>query len=582
MAAKVLLLGAALISAVSASAAAAAAPKVTDPPAYIKAFVPKARGQIIINPVESELGNADSYRLTNFGPDNPVVTFAGGVYHYIEAHKAYLSEETVTTTVNNAKVTTKVPVAAAVATGTGTATPGLGAGDLAITFSESVADALRKTADNAIAACSLTKRDLSKRLDSVQCIIDAAVKASGESGPFDAVMTEAFWNQLGSLAATNAPEYLTSALAVLATQAVRNKALVILGAIIVGTKLAGPIAMLKIPEAGVGAPTSDHAKPKCDASAGANKDSPLCSDSNCKGNSDSPKCTAGDNKGCACLLLGTDFPLQIFKQSWWDNQQQVVASFAANPNLLGTAPPSCHVNSFGNAFDGKPAASPASWCVCNIEGIDRIYPTVASASAPCALTTLPAATISPTLTAKKGGSVTSCRTSTVTGTGAGTGSYCTCNDNSMYGVDTWTVGTQTVTGCSATRTTSSKTTNPAMATATCNPPQRYSMEQDRILLIAEYYCPSTHNGDAYKDRHDTTSGVNDGGVIAVLASLDKGCVNHVPIDQADCRAALQSIYDKCHVGQSLGYGGSASIKCQRFNVTIVKYGSWLPSGPTLP
>lgn len=62
----------------------------------------------------------------------------------------------------------------------------------------------------------------------VQCMIDAAVKASGENGPFDAVMTESFWNELGSLVAKNAPEYLVNTLALVATKAQRNKATVIL------------------------------------------------------------------------------------------------------------------------------------------------------------------------------------------------------------------------------------------------------------------------------------------------------------------------------------------------------------------
>lgn len=65
-------------------------------------------------------------------------------------------------------MTTVTPVAAAVATGSSN-TPGLAAGDRALTFSESVADALRKTADNAIAACGLKNRDLRKRLDCKSC-----------------------------------------------------------------------------------------------------------------------------------------------------------------------------------------------------------------------------------------------------------------------------------------------------------------------------------------------------------------------------------------------------------------------------
>ena len=102
-------------------------------------------------------------------------------------------------------------------------------------------------------------------------MIDAAVKASGEDGPLNAIMTDAFWDELGDLLAANAPEYLYNALAVLASQAQKNKALIILGSMMVATKLAGPIAVLKIPQAGVGSPTNNDNEPKCDPSADAHK-----------------------------------------------------------------------------------------------------------------------------------------------------------------------------------------------------------------------------------------------------------------------------------------------------------------------
>jgi hypothetical protein len=83
---------------------------------------------------------------------------------YIEGHTKYLSLETITTVVNNQPTTTTSEVKVAVETATA-GNEDQAAGDIAVTFSKDVADALRTTADSAIQACGLTKRSLDKRLD---------------------------------------------------------------------------------------------------------------------------------------------------------------------------------------------------------------------------------------------------------------------------------------------------------------------------------------------------------------------------------------------------------------------------------
>lgn len=47
---------------------------------HIAAIVPTSPGQIGINPVSNELGNPDEYIFTDFGPNNPVVTWDGKTY----------------------------------------------------------------------------------------------------------------------------------------------------------------------------------------------------------------------------------------------------------------------------------------------------------------------------------------------------------------------------------------------------------------------------------------------------------------------------------------------------------------------
>lgn len=107
----------------------------------------------------------------------------------------------------------------------------------------------------------------------VSCIVDAAVKASGTNGPLDAIGTDAFWESIAVSIAENAPEYLANAYAVLQSQAQKNKALIIIGAILAGVKLSGPIAVVNIPAKGVGGSDSDSNDDsnKCDPSKPADK-----------------------------------------------------------------------------------------------------------------------------------------------------------------------------------------------------------------------------------------------------------------------------------------------------------------------
>ncbi|KAI0972375.1 hypothetical protein F4678DRAFT_460596 [Xylaria arbuscula] len=569
------LFSAAVAVAVTDSAFTTPNPSPSEPAegAIIAAITPTSGG-IGINPVSVELGSPSDYVLTDLGPDNPLVTWDGNVYHYIEGHTSYLSLETITTTVDSQESTMTSSVKVSVQTASA-GDSSQQAGAIGITFSEDVADALRNTADAAIQACGLTKRSLSKRLDSTTCVIDAAVQASGDGGPLQSAATDEFWEAINVQVSQNAPEYLINAIAVLKSQAQKKKAQIILGAILVGyAAKTGPIAAVNIPVEGVGEPDK-----KCDPSIPANKESPLCQDTECQGNEDTQRCTTGPEKDCSCLLLAVDGPPQSYNQSWWDEQQNIIASVAANPNLLGTAVPSCSLNSAGNAFDGKPAATPASWCLCTNDGTKGVYPTIDTPSSPCAYTTVPTATISPMVTATSG-SVTSCRTQTDTVTGIYStplvNTYCTCNDNSRHALTTTTISGSTSIVCPDSTPTS--TTTSSTPTPTCNFPKKFTIQQDALVAAGERFCSDDNGaylrpitGGTYGNvlSEYNSTGASSGGQLYLYAYIDKGCSIPTYVNQDDCIAAFQSIFNNCDTGAAVRQGGAASIKCQWHNITAV-------------
>ncbi|KAI0116139.1 hypothetical protein F4776DRAFT_666462 [Hypoxylon sp. NC0597] len=451
-------------------------PKITPPPANpnILAINPTSSGQIGINPVTSDLGDPYSYVLTKLGSSNPVVTWDGSVYHYIEGHTNYLTVETKTTTVNNVPTTTTSTVKVSVETAAAGSDTGQEVGALGITFSKDIADNLRKAAEAAIQKCRVTR----KRSDVASCLIEAASSASGEGGPLEGTASDAFWESITAEVAENASSVLKDAIAVIQSQARKKKTLILVAVFLTATVLEGagdnddnPLAAINIPAAGVGSTTNEDKNTCPPEKRERTKNSPPCDDSDCKGPHDTQRCTEGENKDCPCLLRAGGGPKQVPDQSWWDEQQAVITSVIASPEIL-TATADCFVNSDGNAFDGKPAATPASWCVCDSSGTLRLYPTNDSPSSPCSYVALPTTTVSVSLTAPHGGKVTSCRIESYTADTLTTTlePYCTCNDNSMYPIDTWTDNGSQTTGCTPTRVTSPSTTTPPPTSSASPPP----------------------------------------------------------------------------------------------------------------
>lgn len=165
----------------------------------------------------------------------------------------------------------------------------------------------------------------------------------------------------------------------------------------------------------------------------------------------------------------------------------------ANPGLI-TAAPSCFVNGDGNDFNGQPAATPASWCVCDDHGTPRIYPTIDTPSSLCGYSALPTATIAPLVTAAKGETVTSCRIESLIATDTTVGPYCTCNDNFMHKIDTWTDNGSTVTGCIATRTAAAPTSTVDKPTMTTNSQTTVNTPPPMLICnsagdCTDYDCP---------------------------------------------------------------------------------------------
>lgn len=153
------------------------------------------------------------------------------------------------------------------------------------------------------------------------------------------------------------------------------------------------------------------------------EDSPICDDAECNGPHDTEICIQGTYKDCPCLLVGKSRPGQVADKNWWDQQQQIIESVIANPDILGTAAPACTVNSNTHDFDGNPAQVPATWCVCNDEGQNKVYSTVNTPSSPCALTALPTATITISNIASTGGPITSCRIASMVTAGTTIGTW---------------------------------------------------------------------------------------------------------------------------------------------------------------
>ncbi|KAI0538385.1 hypothetical protein GGR58DRAFT_501219 [Xylaria digitata] len=551
------LVSAAVVAAVPDSASITPGPSLPNPSAdvIIAAIDPTSAGQVGINPVSVELGSPNDYVLTDLGPNNPVITWDGSVYHYIEGHTGYLTLETMTTTVDSQTSTMTSSVKVSVQTAAA-GDPNQQAGAIGITFSEDVGDALRNTADAAIQACNLKRRSLSKRIDSISCIIDMAVEASGADGPLEGAATDEFWESIGVSIAENAPIIILAGYAV----------------------SIGPIAGVNIPAEGVGEPDkTSEPDETCNPSKPVNKDSPLCPDQDCQGGNDVQRCTTGPEKDRPCLLLGTDAPLQVYDQDWWDEQQGIISSIVTNPGLLGTAAPDCTLNSAGNAFDGKPVATPASWCICNNDGTRGIYPTVDTPSSPCAYTTSPTATISPMVTATSA-SITSCRTVTDTITGIystpSVVTFCTFNDNWQHWFTTWTISGTTSTGC----LTPTSTTPSATATPTCSEAKKFTIQEDALVPAAERFCSDNTKaflrpltGSTYGNVLGTynSTGASSGGQLYIYSYLDKGCNGPTLVDQNDCVTAFQTIFDRCDVGADTRNGGAASVNCQWYNITAV-------------
>ena len=101
----------------------------------------------------------------------------------------------------------------------------------------------------------------------------------------------------------------------------------------------------------------------------------------------------GPEKGCACLDVIPYHGPHPYDKEFWDARQDIFASIIAASAVTMAPIPSCTVNTHGKNFQGKPVASPESWCVCNDHGDSKPYSTIPSTSSPCALNTIPTSTI---------------------------------------------------------------------------------------------------------------------------------------------------------------------------------------------
>jgi hypothetical protein len=152
-------------------------------------------------------------------------------------------------------------------------------------------------------------------------MVDRAIELTNGDGPLKNVADDKFWEELTITLAADANEYLVNAIAVLASQAAKNKALVILAGLVAGYKIGGAIATINLPKAGVGNVESTDDNSTCDKTKKADENSPLCESSDCSGVDE--KCTQGSESGCACAVV-SNARMDGFDQAWSDEQQKII------------------------------------------------------------------------------------------------------------------------------------------------------------------------------------------------------------------------------------------------------------------
>ncbi|MCJ1480011.1 hypothetical protein MMC06_000165 [Schaereria dolodes] len=357
------------------------------------AIVPTSRGQIGVNPIISDFGPAAQYTGW-IGVDTAYLTQEPSSISYIGPNPSYLTMTTIATTANNkpSDVVSTVEIKVETATASLSGPP---VGSVGVLLPATLGDALRNSVSTALTSCAATKKMKRSGGDVMACLADFANTAAND-GTFDATNAQA-WSDFALEAAHNAPQVWLNAIQVAKTQAIKNKLILFMTAIPV---VAAGIKTYKynIPQEGAGAPTvsippqpsSTTSTTKCDPSQPKNQNSPLCQDTDCVGQNG--VCSVDPNKDCKCL----DVAVPVFDQfntSKGDSQQDLLHKISDVVIVSPPPPPPpCFVNTNGLNFQGKPADSPASWCVCNDQGL-KLFATMTSTESPCAFSVLPTATI---------------------------------------------------------------------------------------------------------------------------------------------------------------------------------------------
>ncbi|KAL9126567.1 MAG: hypothetical protein Q9217_004397 [Psora testacea] len=266
-----------------------------------RAIVPTTAGQIGINPVEEELGEATQY-VAEIGTDTGLLTLQDSTTHWIGVNTEYLTLDTITTTVNGAPTTTTSTVSIKVATATAAA------------HGQSPA---------------------------LQCLIGSGTKASADGGVFDDYGA-VDWEAMGLEIAETADALLVGAIQAL-SKSQKAKFIVWMAAAAGGGMLAGKVVgKINIPKIGFGAPASvpdqptpSNSQPATSASASCAPSGspdrfsqPLCKDNDCK-SENQKTCALDPKKNCACLLLAEDPDPQWYDKSYFDIQQEFIANISA-------------------------------------------------------------------------------------------------------------------------------------------------------------------------------------------------------------------------------------------------------------
>ncbi|KAF7871778.1 hypothetical protein EAF04_003885 [Stromatinia cepivora] len=337
-----------------------------------KAIVPTSTGQIGINPVESDLGDADTYIGAIYGTDTQYIFLVNETStQWVATNPSYLSVTTI-----NPTNTSTVQVVVATATADGN---GQHAGHISMILPEKLVESMKDSFTAAAQTCNAVtakrfRRNpyLSRRQaadDVLACLLSSAAKDTADGGLFDQFINPSTWQDI---------EIVWLAAYAAASQVVT--AGIVYSA---GGKIDGLIGKLNFPKTGLlkagSSSTTTTSSDDCASTATKGADSPLCNEDVCQGNNG--LCAVNPNKNCPCLSIipDVDSP-QSFDLDFLNWQQTMLMSINAtayDPTTTSSTTTTTNCSFQTSSYNKAPPGSSiimTSAVVCNCNGDEQISP----------------------------------------------------------------------------------------------------------------------------------------------------------------------------------------------------------------